>query len=483
MPSPVRIASILAGLVPLGAAAQAPAGEPAVTLKPALVEGDTVPGVGAVSRVDRLAVNRDGSWMVEADTDNADTFSDTVIIREGGLFVREDDGLALPVGARIDTFGFATLTDVGDVAWSLSLAGSSATQGLFLGTGLVLRNSALYDADGFFSPTTALHAVRLSTMSANRTLLAALVVRDPDIPGLDDSALVLLSLDALGAIVSTQVVAVDGTKSPGAAAPMSDTSAPAHSIAVNAAGRTLAAIELEAPADSNIAVLLDGSAVIQEGDASPIPGHNWGPHDPNTRVALHACGSWIVSAFVTDGATTTPVLVLDGAVFKQAGDDVSTPGGVFQITRFGTSSVAAPVYLTDGGAPVWFGEWSDPDLSRNTGLFVGERLIVQKGVTEVGGEPIVLLRAADNTFAAAGRHILFEGVLPGDVEGAFLATLAPTPEGDANGDCVVDTADLGLLLSGFGESGSDPADLNGDCSIDTADVGLLLAHFGEVCAP
>ena len=46
--------------------------------------------------------------------------------------------------------------------------------------------------------------------------------------------------------------------------------------------------------------------------------------------------------------------------------------------------------------------------------------------------------------------------------------------------CVIDTADLGLLLAGFG--GANPAlDLNGDGVVDTADLGLLLAAFGTIC--
>ncbi|MCB9846891.1 MAG: hypothetical protein H6814_00615 [Phycisphaeraceae bacterium] len=50
--------------------------------------------------------------------------------------------------------------------------------------------------------------------------------------------------------------------------------------------------------------------------------------------------------------------------------------------------------------------------------------------------------------------------------------------GDINGDGIVDTADLGVLLGAFG--GSDPmADLNGDGVVDTADLGLLLSRFGD----
>ncbi|MCB9837856.1 MAG: hypothetical protein H6813_00820 [Phycisphaeraceae bacterium] len=51
---------------------------------------------------------------------------------------------------------------------------------------------------------------------------------------------------------------------------------------------------------------------------------------------------------------------------------------------------------------------------------------------------------------------------------------------DINGDGVVDTADLGVLLSQFGTMGPE-ADLNGDMVVDTADLGQLLTEFGSNC--
>ena len=56
----------------------------------------------------------------------------------------------------------------------------------------------------------------------------------------------------------------------------------------------------------------------------------------------------------------------------------------------------------------------------------------------------------------------------------------PELPGDFNGDCVVDGADFGDLLSQWGNANS-PADLNGNGTVDGADVGLLLALFGDTC--
>ncbi|MCB9837759.1 MAG: hypothetical protein H6813_00330 [Phycisphaeraceae bacterium] len=63
--------------------------------------------------------------------------------------------------------------------------------------------------------------------------------------------------------------------------------------------------------------------------------------------------------------------------------------------------------------------------------------------------------------------------------GSSMADATARCVGDLNGDLVVDTADLGILLSQFGMSGS--ADLNNDGAVDTADLGILLAQFNTTC--
>jgi len=62
---------------------------------------------------------------------------------------------------------------------------------------------------------------------------------------------------------------------------------------------------------------------------------------------------------------------------------------------------------------------------------------------------------------------------------SVLECVATELVGDLNGDGVVDTADLGILLAAFGSN--DPtADLNNDGIVDTADLGILLAAFGSM---
>lgn len=58
----------------------------------------------------------------------------------------------------------------------------------------------------------------------------------------------------------------------------------------------------------------------------------------------------------------------------------------------------------------------------------------------------------------------------------LLVTAVPVP-GDVNGDGVVDGADLGILLSAWGECVECAADLNGDGVVDGADLGMLLSAW------
>lgn len=63
-----------------------------------------------------------------------------------------------------------------------------------------------------------------------------------------------------------------------------------------------------------------------------------------------------------------------------------------------------------------------------------------------------------------------------------MGSAIPCPE-DINGDGVIDTADLGLLIAVFGQAPPSvvEADINGDGVADTADLGLLISAFGTVC--
>lgn len=61
----------------------------------------------------------------------------------------------------------------------------------------------------------------------------------------------------------------------------------------------------------------------------------------------------------------------------------------------------------------------------------------------------------------------------------YICETPPALAGDLDGSCIVDSADLGVLLGAFGSSGA--GDLNGDGITNTEDLGILLGQFGATC--
>jgi len=78
-------------------------------------------------------------------------------------------------------------------------------------------------------------------------------------------------------------------------------------------------------------------------------------------------------------------------------------------------------------------------------------------------------------------RVALEQYKPGVEDTLTAYTSAPCSlPADLNGDAIVDTADLGVLIADFGSS-SPVSDLNGDGTVDTADLGILIAEFGSNC--
>jgi len=64
--------------------------------------------------------------------------------------------------------------------------------------------------------------------------------------------------------------------------------------------------------------------------------------------------------------------------------------------------------------------------------------------------------------------------------GGYIPPIVPTTTkvGDANGDNKVNKYDFALLMSNWGETGSNICDLNGDSKVDKYDFSLLMSNWG-----
>ncbi|MBL8863780.1 MAG: hypothetical protein JNK02_17455 [Planctomycetes bacterium] len=425
-----RLTPIL--LLPALAAASA-AQAPVVLVK----DADVVAGVGNVTAIDNLAVNAAGTWLVEADTDNPNTAIDGVILKNGVVALRQGDLLAAPAGASVSSFDAVTINAAGDSGWNLFLAGvpTSADSGIYFNSTLVLQEGALSTSPSF-SPGTPYIGFFETKFNDLGQILVVASVDDVAIATTVDRALVLLQVDGSGTLLSETVLLKEGDSIAGIPVEtVADIAQGPHDFALNNGGVAMYTVDLTGSTTTDGLVIVGSTVVAREGDPSAVPGRNY-EILYDRHVDLADSGDYVFLANL-DGATTDDDVIIKNGTTVIAREGFGLAAiGAFTITSFGTG----PVRIDSSGNVFWFGDWNDPDTTRDTGLFRNGELLVQEGVTLTsGGALIVSIASVQDSFAISpdGRWLIFEGQLAGGVDAAFLldvfGSAVPFCFGDGSG--------------------------------------------------
>lgn len=445
----------------------------AQTIQPLVVEGDTIAGVGLVTTINGLAVNDNGDWLVEADTDAATT-ADLVLIRNGVLFLREDQALTQPAGANISSFDDLWINNNGDASNNLFLrntGGSNNDSGIYWNDVLVLQEGFVSNSPSYGGPTPYIGFFGTKINDANQIAVMA-SVDDPTIASTVDRSLVILSVDGTGALISETVFAKEGDVF-AAVAPeaITDISTGPHEWAFSAAGDVMFAATLTG-GSNNSAIFINTTLIVRRGDPSPVAGRSWTALT-GVELDLSNNGAHYVYSGALDGDPATNLLIVkNGAKFRQEGDTLPAIAP-YVITSFGSG----PVHVSDDGDVLWYGDWDDPVTTRDKGLFINDELIVQIGVTQINGATVTTLRGITDGYALSrnGRYVIFEAVLDNGDEGAFLferqlpidtlcwgdgsGGTCPCGNFGASGQGCANSTGSGALLSGGGSASVSAGDL------------------------
>ena len=382
-------------------------------------EGDLVAGVGTVTSIFNLAVNNSGTTLVEADTDNADTDADSVLVRDAVLELREGQALPQPVGATLDSFDSVNLNASGDSGWNFFLDGTSGSNddsGLYYNTTLVIQEGALTTAPEFTAGTPYIGFFEAKMNDTNQMLLIG-SLDDPNIASSVDRGLMRIDVDGSGGLLSESAYLKEGDPAPNAAGEtITDFGTSPHEFTINNSGDLMFAVDLTGGTSSN-GVYLNMNPVGLQATPSPVAGRNWDSLS-STELDMNSSGDYVFSGTLDGDTASNLLLVKNGAKFRQEGDTLPSIGGTFTFTSFGTG----PLWISDGGEVLWFGDWNDPDTTVDTGLFIDDELLVQEGVTTVNGVVIDSLSGVQDGYAMSrnGRYVLFEATLQGGVNGAYV---------------------------------------------------------------
>ncbi len=394
----------------------------AFSVSNALLEGDVVPGVGTVTRIDNLAVNDLGEWIVEADTDNADANIDTVVMKNGVLHLQEGQALTSPAGATLDSFDSINLNNNGDSGWNFFLDGTSGTgddSGIYFNDQLVLQESTI-STSGDFSPGTpyiGFFDAKIDVNNSNQIFVVA-SIDDPAIASTVDRALVVMGLDGSGNLISESVLAKEGDILPGQAEGVNDFGFGPHQSAFNDMGQALFFADVGAASATDGTIYLGNTLLAQEGSASPVGGRNY-EFLSSRGLDLSNSGAYVFKANL-DGSTADDELIIrNGAVFRREGDSLPAIAP-FLFTAFGTGS--GPVQVDNLGNVLWFGDWDDPDTNVDTGLFLNDELLIQEGVTKINDLLVDTISSGQDAFQLSdnGQWAIFEATLEDGTNGAFL---------------------------------------------------------------
>lgn len=161
--------------------------------------------------------------------------------------------------------------------------------------------------------------------------------------------------------------------------------------------------------------------IAREGTPSPVPGRNWGALF-RPSLSLNNAGDWAIRDALDDtDVLSNEVIVKNGVKFVQEGD-VLPAVAPFNLRKFGLGAA----HLSDSGSILWFARWSDPDATRNEGLFLDDRLIVQKGVTVATDGTLVAGiddRDGKHYISPDGRYVIFLGYREDGKQVVFMLDL------------------------------------------------------------
>ena len=433
----------------------------------ALIEGDIVAGVGAVESIENLAVNSNGDWMVEANTDFANADEDGVLVLNGDVLLREGivGGIDAPANSFVDFFDGISINDKGNGGFNLFIdpLASNADSGVYLNDMLIIQESDIATAEDL-SPGTPYIGFFDAKINNHNVIMIIASIDDPAIDTSVDRAIVLADT-----VNETQsVIAKEEQLLPGQTTrTVDDFGTGPHSSAFNDSGQVLYIAELSGDASADNAVYLNDVLIAQEGSSSPDETRLY-DFLADRGLDLNNHGDYVFKANLSGDTTTDDVIIFNDSIFKQEGD-AAVDG--FALTGFGLAG--GPVRVGDNGNILWFGEWDNPNTDNDSGLFINDRLIVEEGVTEINGLVVDTINNGTDAFAMSsdGSWAIFEATLNGGINGAFLIEIDNVLLGDLNLDGIVDLLDVNPLIQviccgSFQAEG----DINCDGVVDLLDV-------------
>ncbi len=463
-----------------------------VTVTPLVMAGDDY-GDGRLvatgnAASENLAINNSGNWLIECRL-AVGTPTFPVLLRGSGTtlpgvqVMYAGDPIANPPGATLSSFDSVTLNNSGNSSFNIFYdnATTSTDSGVHFNTAQIIRESQFATAAGF-SPMTPYIGWFETYINDSDQILMVASVDDPAIATTVDRAIVRVD-DPAGAATQTVLLKEGDEVVPGRL--LVDVVTGPHNTAF-AGSRVLLIPDLDgATTDDSGLLMHDGtgwSFVAREGDPCPaVSGRNWASL-ASAAVDMNTGGDWAARATLNAPTSDDSIIVKNGNVVVAREGSGHPSIGSFTFTGFGTGAVR----IDDGGNVYYWGDWNDPDTTRDTGLFRNGQLILQENVSvTTTGEVVTDISSVQDNIAISrnGRYLLVEATVlntstSASRRGTLLLRLNCPADFNGNGEVTVQ--DIFDFLAAY-FVGDASADFNGAGGVTVQDIFDYLAAYFTPC--
>ena len=397
-------------------------------------EGAPVPGVPGenVSRIDHVDINNNGDWLIELDSDAADSNADHYLIHNGTVLHQQgtSTGINSPVGAVMGSFvDVVDINDNGDIMTTIPAVRSDGSS-----TTLLIRNGITLIEDDVtpcgipgMPAGTFYSGVSEAWQNNNGQILFAGNVA---LGGTGStSILVRIDLDGAGNIMSETKVAMAGETltGPNHVTPIQGFSFSKARNGINDSGDYWWYVDDDhtvAPgstlSDANIYV--NQTLLYNEADPFPTPGNTFTfDHFSTAEIDMNIHGDFVFAGFDRDPDSSNDswIYKVEGGiltVLAHEGEPVpaSIPG-TWNTAGFGFGGI---VPMSNNGDVLWFLDWDDPDTTIDTALLYNNNVVILEGVTDFGGILVNNVPNGDNEVAMSdnGQRAITESELDGSID-------------------------------------------------------------------
>ena len=400
---------------------------PAQTITTLVQTGDVLDTGETVTIVYNCDVNNSGQWLVEARVDNATFDLDDRVIENGVVKFMEGSTMNIPgaAGRPLNWCDSLDVNDNGDILYLLNVDETSGgTTPLLVWNDLLVMEAGVtvFDDPNLPSGSTWEWISEVWQNDSDQFLIGGATDGGKD-------CLALVEHDGAGTLTSQTLIAIEGQQLPGHNLPIQGFYFTKTYNALNDSGQYLWPVDDESfygDGTSNTCcdswIYTNSTVTLHEGDPYVNDPARTLAHLSIVELDINEAGDWIASFNLdsSDSSNNSVILINGTDEFAREGSNVAGIPGGYALTSLGNGAVQ----LSDAGDVLWFADWDDPDTTVDSGLLVNNELLIQEGVTSIGGSLVDSFDTGSDARAMSddGSRVVFTCTLADGREGIHMIT-------------------------------------------------------------